>query len=76
MFFLNMFKESFIVISSSVDNISLAVTNKAFLFYFEFPVTNFYIFCFFLIKKNSNYQTIIDHSSNESGKKLRYITEL
>lgn len=76
MFFLNMLKESLIIISGSINGISLIIANKTSFFDFEFPISFLNIFGFLLIQKYRDNETVIDHDRKESGKKFDNISKL
>lgn len=75
MLFLDVFKETFIIVSSPVYNIPFHITDKTFLFYFELPFPFFCIFCFLFVEQDCDYQTVVDHDCEECGEEFRDISD-
>lgn len=76
MLFFNVLKKSFVIISRSINNISLTIANKALFLNFEFPFANFDIFGLLFIEQHSNDETVVDHSRHKNGRKFIHITKL
>lgn len=76
MFFLNVLKKPFIIISCPIYYISFGIAYKATLFHFELPVFYFRIFGLFLVKQYANDKTVIYHDSEKGSKELDNVSEL
>jgi len=68
-----MLKKTLVIVPISIYNISLSITNKASLLYFEIPLCNFCILCLFLIKEHADDETVGDQDCEEAEKEVNNI---